>query len=126
MVGATVPWSLWAWVHTCYLATPAPVSDMPQWARWLPDLGLILFAIGWVVVGAGLRPLGSAVTGAALVLVLYFAIGLVWILASTPFGPITIDFAADLLSPCVPLIALFWPLYVRIQLGLLGPGMSIG
>jgi hypothetical protein len=53
------------------------------WPTWLvlPVAGLITFAVGCVVTGAGIRPRGSALLGSVLGAGLYVAIGAIWVVA---------------------------------------------
>jgi hypothetical protein len=79
--------------------------------------GVIAFASGWVLLGAGIRPGSSGTWGAIFAAGLYCYVGLVWAfrfnmsLGATP---------EQLLHPGMLLIALIWPLQVAQKWGLFG------
>ena len=51
--------------------------DYSQWAGWG---GFLCFVAGWFVVGAALRPRGSALLGAMAAASAYIALGFVWVI----------------------------------------------
>ncbi len=82
-----------------------------------PFGGVLLFAFGWLLVGAGLRPHGSARRGALLAGLLYVLVGLAWegvYILANPYG--------DPPHPVLLVVALFWPWHVAFVLGLFGLG----
>jgi len=92
----------------------------PQILSWLPLGGVILFAGGWVLIGAGLRPQGKAWRGMLLAVVLYTLIGIGWVVG------FNISLGAgftELAHPTLLLIALVWPLQVTQVLGIFGLGL---
>ncbi len=94
----------------------------PQMLSWLPLGGVILFATGWVLIGAGLGPQGQAWRGMLLAVILYILIGIGWV---TVFNVgLGAKFPEILLEPDFLLVALFWPLQVAQALGIFGLGFN--
>ncbi|MBI3974742.1 MAG: hypothetical protein HY332_25985 [Chloroflexi bacterium] len=81
--------------------------------------GVALFALGWLLVGAGLRPGRSALRGALLGAASYLGAGLTWaaVYASTnSFG--------DRLGPDLLAVVPVWPLHASFVQGLFGLGQA--
>lgn len=94
----------------------------PQMLSWLPLGGVILFAAGWVITGAGLGPQGQAWRGMVLAVILYMVIGIGWV---TVFNVgLGAKFPEIVLEPNFLLIALAWPLQVAQALGIFGLGFD--
>ena len=93
----------------------------PSNAWAFPAAGAV-FASGWVLVGASLRPAGSAWCGAAAAAVAYVVVGLLWVvgfntaLGTPPSRLARVPTGEDLL------LVLIWPLQVAQALGLFGLG----
>ena len=103
---------------------PSGLTD-PGPKPLVPDSAIILFAAGWLLTGATLRPAGSVLSGLALAALLYVAVGVAWVLAfnlhlGAPLGQLL----PDLLSPTALRIILIWPLQVAQVLGIFGLGMA--
>lgn len=101
------------------LLTYVPAGRAPSPATvWAAYAAVGLFAAGWVLAGAGLRPRGSAWRGAAAAALLYVMTGL---LLYTGFGAATgtppLPLLRALLTPNGAGFALLWPLLVAQQLG---------
>ena len=79
--------------------------------------GVALFALGWLLVGAGLQPRQRAWHGAGWAAVLYVLVGLAWeivYMLTNPYG----DPPSLALLVLIPL----WPWHVAFVLGLFGLG----
>ncbi len=79
--------------------------------------GVLLFACGWLLLGAGLRPHGSARRGVLVAALLYVLVGLAWecvYVLTNPYG--------DRPHPVMLIFALLWPWHVAFVLGLFGLG----
>jgi len=103
---------------------PAGLAD-PGPKPLVLDIAVALFAVGWLLAGATLRPGGSVLRGLALVVFLYVAVGVAWIIGfnlhlGTPLGQLL----PDLLSQTALRIILVWPLQVAQVLGIFGLGMA--
>jgi hypothetical protein len=95
----------------------------PAWALvWLPIGGVLLFAAGWLLIGAALRPRGDARRGMVLAGILYIAIGFAWLVLFN--AGLSGRFVLDVLNPTALQIALIWPFQVAQVLGLFGLTMN--
>ncbi|MEK7510038.1 MAG: hypothetical protein AAB567_00565 [Patescibacteria group bacterium] len=94
-------------------------SEVSPETLWAIPTAVGLFAAGWLLVGASLRPYGSQWRGVIAAAVLYILIGAVWVLGfNTAMGTPPL---AILRSPQTIIVgALFWPLGVAQLLGLFG------
>jgi hypothetical protein len=80
--------------------------------------GLITFATGWTLVGAGLRPFGRVGGGITLALGLYVVVGWIWLVVlSMLLGPSTHpgNFGLGLV-----VLVLIWPSTLAQSLGWFG------
>ena len=100
---------------TLFPSGPADPGHKPL----IPNIAVILFATGWLLVGAALQPGGSAWSGLALAALLYGAVGVAWVIGfNLRLGAPLADLLPDLLSPTALRIMLGWPLQVAQVLGL--------
>ena len=83
-----------------------------------------LFALGWVLVGAGLRPRGSARRGALLAAALYVAVGALWTTGFVLVNPWGTDFSQTNLALLLGYSIFLWPFAVAFVFGLFGLGPS--
>ena len=84
---------------------------------WLPLGGVVAFVAGWALIGAGLRPRRSTRGGLFLAAVLYFLVGLAWVIAyNVSLGARVTDIIGVGMLP----FALVWPLQVAQAFGLFG------
>ena len=94
----------------------------PQVLPWLLLGGVILFATGWVLIGAGLGLQGQAWRGMIVAVALYILVGIGWVVAfNAGLGTKIIDMLFD---PTLFLMALIWPLQVAQALGIFGLGFD--
>lgn len=94
---------------------------MPGWVYPLPFGGLASFLVGWLVSWSGLRPQASALRGALLGAILYFGLGLMWVIA---FNVILSGSVLGSLHLVTLFLATMWPLQVAQVLGLFGLSMG--
>lgn len=87
-------------------------------------IGVGLFALGWVLVGAGLRPRGSARSGALLAAALYIAIGALWTTGFVLVNPWETDFSQTNLALLLGYSIFLWPFAMAFVFGLFGLGPS--
>lgn len=108
-------------------------SALARWsARQLSPLvgnlaifaGVGLFALGWVLVGAGLRPWGSAWRGALLAAFLYVAVGALWTAGFVLVNPWDTDFTQTNLALLLGYSIFLWPFAMAFVFGLFGLGPS--
>ena len=85
-------------------------------------VGVALFALGWVVVGAGMRPGGSARRGAVLAAALYLALGALWTTGFVLVNPWGTDFTRTNLLLLLGYSIVLWPFAVVFVFGLFGLG----
>lgn len=94
----------------------------PSWVLFdLPLAGVVLFAIGWMLAGAALRPRGQVWRGLLLVVIAYLVVGLAWVVifnASLGTPPLV-----ALREPGALFATLAWPLQVAQMLGWLNLGL---
>ena len=103
---------------------PAELGD-PGPKPLVPNIAVILFAAGWLLAGATLRPGGSALGGLTLAALLYVAVGVVWILGfNLHLGTPLEQLLPNVLSPTALRIILAWPLQVAQVFGIFGLGMA--
>ncbi len=86
--------------------------------------GVGLFALGWVLVGAGLRPQGSARRGALLAAALYVAVGALWTTGFVLVNPWGTDFSQTNLALLLGYSIFLWPFAMAFVFGLFGLGPS--
>ena len=103
---------------------PSGLTD-PGPKPLVPDIAVSLFAAGWLLTGATLRPAGSVLCGLVLAALLYIGAGVAWVLAfnlhlGAPLGQLL----PDLLSPTARRIILLWPLQVAQVLDIFGLGLA--
>lgn len=113
LLGPTAVWTARAFA----IRTLGPGAPPWIWAE-LPWIGSLVFAAGWMLVGAAMRPGGSASRGLALAGILYVVVGLLWTFAlQLTFGR---PLAAILGNADLLLFGLQWPLQVAQVTGLFG------
>jgi hypothetical protein len=91
----------------------------PVWV-WtdLPPLGAVVFAAGWILLGAALRPRGSAARGALPAALLYVACGFLWTFGvQIAFGR---SIASIITNRDLLVFGLEWPVQIAQTLGLFG------
>lgn len=117
VVGVAGP--LLAWTGHWLVAARDPFSET---RGWLMFAGLILAALGFVVVGAGLRPSGSVRRGAALGGAVYSCAGLLWLFGyQALLGGNATGVTRALADPvAVYVLVLWWPVQVATHFGLFG------
>ncbi len=86
--------------------------------------GVGLFALGWVLVGTGLRPWGSARRGALLAAALYVAVGALWTTGFVLVNPWDTDFTQTNLVLLLGYSIFLWPFAMAFVFGLFGLGPS--
>ncbi len=82
--------------------------------------GVGLFALGWVLVGAGLRPRGSARRGALFAASLYIAVGALWTTGFVLVNPWGTDFSQTNLALFLGYSIFLWPFVMAFVFGLFG------
>lgn len=103
------------------LIVPVSRATISPATAWAIPMALAVFALGWIAVGASLRPNGSVWRGAVAGLITYLFVGMFWMLA---LGTATGTPPVNLIGPTGLVGMLFWPLGIAQTLGLFGLQMG--
>jgi hypothetical protein len=120
------PWLVWSARYS--LGRGRGVDAALPWAlAFLPVTGVLFFAVGWLLTGAGLRPQHSLRRGTLLAGGLYILVGVTWLIGfNLSVGEPAARVAQNLVTqPLTALaLAMIWPLQVAQVFGWFG--LSLG
>ena len=120
MVISPILWAMAAGLLQAQIDRSGPAISSNLFTPTALASGSVVFAAGWITVGAGLRPFQRAWLGALVAGVLYVSIGLVWlyqyliIIRRMPLSRLT--------EPTTLLIPITWPQQMAAAIDLFGLG----